>query len=157
MLISVCSLTTEYIGTSRFKFGTWYTQFVGVMEFISTNLWLISCPCMLQVPFGDTEYVRNWLGIEGEVGKPACEHPKRTIVGLSCPRKDVRGVELFLRSALLAYREPSCLHGQVDSTRGSYAICSNPTGYFAYCLSSNCRKNCSAFSFVTLPSWFQPS
>uniref|UniRef100_A0A131XTC5 Putative single-strand selective monofunctional uracil dna glycosylase n=1 Tax=Ixodes ricinus TaxID=34613 RepID=A0A131XTC5_IXORI len=43
------------------------------------------------VPFGDTEYVRNWLGIEGEVGKPACEHPKRTIVGLNCPRKDVSG------------------------------------------------------------------
>ena len=31
------------------------------------------------VPFGDVAMVRDWLGIAGEVNKPANEHPKRPV------------------------------------------------------------------------------
>src|SRR5690606_5530120 len=43
------------------------------------------------VPFGDPSLVREWLGIEGEVGKPPREHPKRPILGFASPRSEVSG------------------------------------------------------------------
>ncbi|XP_033624995.1 single-strand selective monofunctional uracil DNA glycosylase-like isoform X1 [Asterias rubens] len=43
------------------------------------------------VPFGEHDSAVNFLGITGNVGKPPKEHPKRQIVGLSCPRKEVSG------------------------------------------------------------------
>ena len=36
------------------------------------------------VPFGDVAMVRDFLGIEGAVGRPAHEHPRRPIVGFDC-------------------------------------------------------------------------
>ena len=33
------------------------------------------------VPFGAVEPVRRWLGIEGPVSRPRCEHPKRPVLG----------------------------------------------------------------------------
>lgn len=47
------------------------------------------------VPFGDPTFVREWMGIEGEVGKPPKEHPKRPIVGLDSPRSEVSGSRLW--------------------------------------------------------------
>jgi len=47
------------------------------------------------VPFGDIAYVRGWLGIEGSVGRPAIEHPKRPIRGFDCPRSEVSGSRLW--------------------------------------------------------------
>ncbi len=44
-----------------------------------------------QVAFGDTGMVKDWLGIQGEVGKPAVEHPSRIIQGLACSRSEVSG------------------------------------------------------------------
>ena len=43
----------------------------------------------LQVPFGEVNYARDWLGITGEVRKPAKEHPKKQVWGLDCPRREV--------------------------------------------------------------------
>ena len=43
------------------------------------------------VPFGEIAAVREWLGIEEEVGKPAHEHPKRPITGFACTRSEVSG------------------------------------------------------------------
>ncbi|PIK39473.1 putative single-strand selective monofunctional uracil DNA glycosylase [Apostichopus japonicus] len=43
------------------------------------------------VPFGERDHVVDWLKIEGDVGKPEREHPKRQIQGLECPRKEVSG------------------------------------------------------------------
>jgi single-strand selective monofunctional uracil DNA glycosylase len=43
------------------------------------------------VPFGDVELVRGWLGIEGRVGRPEREHPKRPVLGFDCPRSEVSG------------------------------------------------------------------
>ncbi|XP_036355552.1 single-strand selective monofunctional uracil DNA glycosylase-like isoform X2 [Octopus sinensis] len=43
------------------------------------------------VPFGECDTVRNWLKIDGIVGKPQREHPKRPVLGLECPRNEVSG------------------------------------------------------------------
>lgn len=47
------------------------------------------------VPFGEVALVRDWLGIHGEVGKPAREHPKRPIEGFACTRSEVSGSRLW--------------------------------------------------------------
>jgi single-strand selective monofunctional uracil DNA glycosylase len=47
------------------------------------------------VPFGEVAAVRDWLGIEAPVGKPACEHPKRPIQGFACARSEVSGARLW--------------------------------------------------------------
>jgi single-strand selective monofunctional uracil DNA glycosylase len=47
------------------------------------------------VPFGDVASVRDWLGIEGSVGKPADEHPKRPVAGFACGRAEVSGTRLW--------------------------------------------------------------
>jgi single-strand selective monofunctional uracil DNA glycosylase len=47
------------------------------------------------VPFGEIAHVRDWLGIEAPIGKPAIEHPKRPILGFDCPRSEVSGRRLW--------------------------------------------------------------
>jgi len=47
------------------------------------------------VPFGDVACVRDWLGIEEPVGRPAIEHPKRPVQGFDCPRSEVSGSRLW--------------------------------------------------------------
>jgi single-strand selective monofunctional uracil DNA glycosylase len=47
------------------------------------------------VPFGDVTLVREFLGIEAPVGRPAKEHVKRRIEGFACPRSEVSGTRLW--------------------------------------------------------------
>ena len=47
------------------------------------------------VPFGDVTMVRDFLGISGQVDKPAREHPKRAITGFECTRSEVSGTRLW--------------------------------------------------------------
>lgn len=47
------------------------------------------------VPFGEISFVRDWLGIEARVNKPAREHPKRPIEGFACARSEVSGARLW--------------------------------------------------------------
>jgi single-strand selective monofunctional uracil DNA glycosylase len=47
------------------------------------------------VPFGDVCAVRDFLGIEAPVGRPAPEHPKRRVEGFSCARSEVSGTRLW--------------------------------------------------------------
>ena len=47
------------------------------------------------VPFGDVEWVRDWLDIQGPVGRPALEHPKRPVLGFACRRKEGSGRRLW--------------------------------------------------------------
>lgn len=47
------------------------------------------------VPFGEIAAVRDWMGLDEPVGKPAREHPKRPIEGLSCTRSEVSGRRLW--------------------------------------------------------------
>lgn len=47
------------------------------------------------VPFGDVGMVRDWLGIEAPVERPAREHPKRPVAGFQCRRGEVSGRRLW--------------------------------------------------------------
>ncbi|MFM1990016.1 MAG: hypothetical protein RJA99_2973 [Pseudomonadota bacterium] len=47
------------------------------------------------VPFGEIAAVRDWMGIEGSVGRPGDEHPKRPIEGFGCRRSEVSGRRLW--------------------------------------------------------------
>ena len=47
------------------------------------------------VPFGEVSAVRDWLGIEAPVGKPAHLHPKRPVEGFQCTRSEVSGKRLW--------------------------------------------------------------
>jgi single-strand selective monofunctional uracil DNA glycosylase len=47
------------------------------------------------VPFGDKDIVRDWMGIEAEVGHPPDEHPKRPVQGFACARGEVSGQRLW--------------------------------------------------------------
>ena len=47
------------------------------------------------VPFGEITIIRDWLKIEGPLGKPAREHPKRPVLGFDCQRSEVSGRRLW--------------------------------------------------------------
>ncbi len=47
------------------------------------------------VPFGDVGYVRDWMGLRGEVERPERAHPRRPIEGLGCRRREVSGSRLW--------------------------------------------------------------
>jgi len=47
------------------------------------------------VPFGEVAHVRDWMGVQGHVGKPEREHPKRPVLGFECPRSEVSGRRLW--------------------------------------------------------------
>lgn len=47
------------------------------------------------IPFGEVAAVRDWMGIEESVGKPAYEHPKRPVEGFACQRSEVSGRRLW--------------------------------------------------------------
>lgn len=47
------------------------------------------------VPFGEVEAVRSWLGLRGEVKKPAQEHPARPVTGFACTRTEVSGKRMW--------------------------------------------------------------
>src|SRR5690606_41280122 len=47
------------------------------------------------VPFGEIAMVRDWMGIDAPVDKPAREHPKRPIDGFACTRSEVSGARLW--------------------------------------------------------------
>jgi len=47
------------------------------------------------VPFGTVSFVREWLGIEAPVGRPAAEHPKRPVQGFAIGREEVSGSRLW--------------------------------------------------------------
>ena len=47
------------------------------------------------VPFGDVAMVRDWLGIEAPVGRPAREHPKRPVRGFDIGRGEVSGARFW--------------------------------------------------------------
>jgi single-strand selective monofunctional uracil DNA glycosylase len=47
------------------------------------------------VPFGDATVVQSWLGISGDVGRPACEHPRRPVLGFACHRREISGTRFW--------------------------------------------------------------
>jgi len=62
------------------------------------------------VPFGEIPAVRDWMGLECEVEKPAIEHPKRPVTGFACERSEVSGRRLWgLFAEEFEQFLPSCL------------------------------------------------
>lgn len=47
------------------------------------------------VPFGEISMVRDWMGLEPEIGTPENEHPKRPVEGMACARSEVSGTRLW--------------------------------------------------------------
>ncbi|HEY0840236.1 MAG TPA: uracil-DNA glycosylase family protein [Vulgatibacter sp.] len=47
------------------------------------------------VPFGEVAMVRGWLEIDGAIGRPAVENPKRPIRGFDCHRSEVSGSRVW--------------------------------------------------------------
>jgi len=47
------------------------------------------------VPFGEVSAVRDWLKLSAPIEKPAIEHAKRPVLGLSCARSEVSGARLW--------------------------------------------------------------
>jgi single-strand selective monofunctional uracil DNA glycosylase len=47
------------------------------------------------VPFGEVAAVRDWMGLQAPVARPAHEHPKRPIDGFACTRSEVSGRRLW--------------------------------------------------------------
>ena len=47
------------------------------------------------VPFGEVDTVRDWMGLEAAVARPAQENPKRPIEGFGCSRSEVSGRRLW--------------------------------------------------------------
>jgi single-strand selective monofunctional uracil DNA glycosylase len=47
------------------------------------------------IPFGEVKAVRDWLGLQAAVGRPAVEHPRRPVTGFACERSEVSGQRLW--------------------------------------------------------------
>ena len=47
------------------------------------------------IPFGDVTMVRDFLRMDGAVGRPEREHPKRRVEGMACARSEVSGTRLW--------------------------------------------------------------
>ena len=47
------------------------------------------------VPFGEVSMVRDWLQIEQKITSPNNPHPKRPVLGFSCPRTEVSGLRFW--------------------------------------------------------------
>lgn len=59
------------------------------------------------VPFGHVALVRDWLGIEVDIGRPPREHPSRPVEGFACARAEVSGARLW-GWARARFEEPRC-------------------------------------------------
>lgn len=57
------------------------------------------------VPFGEVEFVRDWMGVSGIVGTPPLEHPRVRVQGFNCRRSEVSGRRLW-GWAKSAFRTP---------------------------------------------------
>jgi single-strand selective monofunctional uracil DNA glycosylase len=47
------------------------------------------------VPFGEIQAVRDWMKINAPIGVPEQMHPKRPVMGFSCPKREVSGKRLW--------------------------------------------------------------
>ena len=47
------------------------------------------------IPFGEIDTVKDWLHVDGIVGKPSVEHPKRPVQGFACEKSEVSGRRLW--------------------------------------------------------------
>lgn len=74
------------------------------------------------VPFGEINAVKGYLKLDGKVGKPLREHPKRPVEGLQIKRSEISGKRLW---GLFAERYPEC--GEFFSDHTVFNYC--PLGF----------------------------
>ena len=72
------------------RFGTGRKK--AVLLGMNPGPWGMAQTC---IPFGEVEFVSQWMGIAGKVGHPPREHPARRISGFSCKRHEVSGMRLW--------------------------------------------------------------
>ena len=51
------------------------------------------------VPFGEIAAVRDWMQIDGKVGRPKDEHPKKPVDGFACKRTEGSGKRVWTWAA----------------------------------------------------------
>lgn len=56
------------------------------------------------IPFGEVNFVKNWMKIEAVVEKPKREHPNRPVLGFNCPRSEISGKRFW---GLFSQRYPN--------------------------------------------------
>uniref|UniRef100_UPI00358F53FA single-strand selective monofunctional uracil DNA glycosylase isoform X1 n=2 Tax=Myxine glutinosa TaxID=7769 RepID=UPI00358F53FA len=85
---------TEYAANTHRLFVTTYCRGPKSILFLGMNPGPFG---MAQngVPFGEVSHVREWLRIEGTVGRPKHEHPKRPILGLACAKREISGARFW--------------------------------------------------------------
>lgn len=69
------------------------------------------------VPFGEISLVRDWVGVDCAIERPANEHPKRPIEGFACARSEVSGRRLW---GLFAEKYPNAGDFFVDHFVANY-------------------------------------
>ncbi|MFC5050607.1 uracil-DNA glycosylase family protein [Rubritalea spongiae] len=84
----------EYAWTSHSEYLRRYGQGKKRVLFLGMNPgpWGMS---QTGIPFGEIPAVRDWVGIETKIDKPANEHPKRPVEGFACQRSEVSGRRLW--------------------------------------------------------------
>ena len=84
----------EYAGASYRQYLTRFAASAKRVIFLGMNPgpWGMA---QTGVPFGEVAAVRDWMGIDTEVGRPAIEHPKRPVQGFACTRSEVSGRRLW--------------------------------------------------------------
>ncbi|KAF7265191.1 hypothetical protein GWI33_021384 [Rhynchophorus ferrugineus] len=81
---------TDYASEPSEKYIEEYCQDTKEVLFVGMNPGPFGM-CQTGVPFGDTKWVKNWLGIEGKVDKPLPECPARPVEGFKCTKKEQSG------------------------------------------------------------------
>ena len=56
------------------------------------------------VPFGEINFVKNWMHLQAPVEKPKREHPSRPVLGFDCPRSEGSGKRFW---GLFSQRYPN--------------------------------------------------
>jgi single-strand selective monofunctional uracil DNA glycosylase len=79
--------------------GPWGMAQTGRRQVLA-QLWEVRHYSISGVPFGEVSYVKDWLAVKGNIGKPTVEHPKRQVDGFRCKRREVSGERFwaFLKS-----------------------------------------------------------
>ncbi|XP_076259988.1 single-strand selective monofunctional uracil DNA glycosylase-like [Rhynchophorus ferrugineus] len=81
---------TDYASEPSEKYIEEYCQDTKQVLFVGMNPGPFGM-CQTGVPFGDTEWVKNWLGIEGKIDKPLPECSARPVDGFKCTKKERSG------------------------------------------------------------------
>ncbi|KAJ8975926.1 hypothetical protein NQ317_014886 [Molorchus minor] len=78
--------------------------------------------CQTGVPFGDPKWVRNWLKVEAEVGKPQIECPDRRISGFSSEKSEYSFVANYCPLAFMKHDGGNITPGEIKNIQDRNAL-----------------------------------